>query len=78
MRHKKYKSTKVVSTRLKPGLHIVVTIAEHASDDVSKKILKLSTYQLQIFFVKYKYLRSLQPCEDKSYGVILALKDASM
>ena len=38
---------------LKPGLHIVLTMAEHASDDASKRILKLSTNQLQIFLVKY-------------------------
>ena len=39
-----------------PGLHIVVTIAEHACDDVSKRILKLSTYQLRIVLTKYQYL----------------------
>ena len=37
---------------LKPGLYIVVTIAEHASDVAPKKILRLSIYQLQIFLVK--------------------------
>ena len=41
---------------LKPGLHIVVRVAEHASDDVLKRILKLSTYPLQIFLVKHQYL----------------------
>ena len=38
---------------VKPGLHIVVTIAEHPSDDASKRILRLSTHNLQIFLVKY-------------------------
>ena len=36
----------------KPGLHIVVRLAEHACDNVSKSILKPSTYRLQIFLVK--------------------------
>ena len=47
------------------SLHIVVTIAEHASDDAPKRILKLSTYRLQIFLVKYECLWSLQLCEDQ-------------
>ena len=34
---------------LKPGLHIVVRATEHACDDASKRILKLSTSPLQIF-----------------------------
>ena len=34
---------------VKPGLHIVVTVAEHACNDASKRILKLSIYPLQIF-----------------------------
>ena len=48
--------------KLKPGLHldIVVTIAEHDCDHVLKRVLKLSAYRLQIFLVKYEYLRSLQ------------------
>ena len=41
---------------LKPGLHMVVRIAEHACDDASKRILKLSTYRLQIFFKRDQYL----------------------
>ena len=49
---------------VKPGLHIVVIIAEHACDHVLKRVLKLSTYRLQAFLVKYEYLRSLQLCED--------------
>ena len=48
-----------------PGLYIVVTIAEHASDDAPKRILKLSTHRLQIIFVKYEYLRSIQLREDQ-------------
>ena len=40
----------------KPGLHIVVTIAEHASDVAPKKILRLSIHRWQIFLVKYEYL----------------------
>ena len=50
---------------VKPDLHIVVTIAQHACDRVLKRVLKLSTYRLQIFLVKYEYLRSLQLCEDQ-------------
>ena len=50
---------------VKPGLHIVVTIAEHASDDAPKRILKLPTHRLQIFLVKREYLPSSQLCEDK-------------
>ena len=54
------------SILVKPGLHIVVvTIAQHACDRVLNRILKLSTYRLQIFLVKYEYLRSLQPYEDQ-------------
>ena len=45
----------------KPGLHIIViTIAPNAGDRVLKSVLKLSTYRLQIFLVKYEYLQSLQ------------------
>ena len=50
---------------VKPGLHIVITIAQHACDRVLKSILKLSEYRLQIFPVNYEYLRSLQLCEDQ-------------
>ena len=48
-------------------LHKVVTIAQYACDRVLKRILKLSTYRLQMFLVKYEYLRSLQLqlCEDQ-------------
>ena len=53
--------------KFKPGFHLdkVVTIAEHACDYVPKRALKLSAYRLQIFLVKYEYLRSLQLCEDQ-------------
>ena len=44
----------------------VVTIAKHACDHVLKRILKQST--LQIFLIKYEYLRSLQLCEDQAYA----------
>ena len=47
--------------KLKSGLHIVVRVAEHACDNASKRILKPSTYRLQIFLVRDKYLRSLLP-----------------
>ena len=50
---------------LKPDLHIVVRVAEHACDDASKRILKPSTYRLQIFLVRYQYLRSLLPRGDQ-------------
>ena len=49
--------------RLKPGLHIVVTIGEHACDHVLERVLKLSAYRSEIFLVKYQYLPSLQLCE---------------
>ena len=44
---------------LKPGLHIVVRVAEHACDDASKRIFKPSTYRLQIFLVREQFLQSL-------------------
>ena len=50
---------------VKPGLHTVVTIEQHACDRVLKRILKLSTHRLQIFLVKYDNLRSLHLCEDQ-------------
>ena len=55
--------------KLKPHLHldIVITIAEHACDNVLKRVLKLSAYLFQIFLVKYEYLRSLQLLT-KAYG----------
>ena len=42
-----------------------MTIAKHACDHVLKRVLKQSAYRLQIFLVKYEYLRSLQLCEDQ-------------
>ena len=44
--------TAVVKVEMKPGLHIVVRVAEHACDDASKRILKPSTCRLQIFLVR--------------------------
>ena len=44
---------------VKIGLHILVTIAQHACDHVLKRVLKLSTYRLQILLVKYEYLPPL-------------------
>ena len=44
------------SASLNSGLHIVVRVAEHACDNALKRILKLSTYPLQIFLVKHQYL----------------------
>ena len=41
---------------VKPSLHIVVTIGEHSSDVALKRILRLSTHELQIFLVNYEYL----------------------
>ena len=52
-------------SRLKPGFHVVVTIAEHACDHVLNRVLKLLIYRSQTFLVKYKHLRSLQLCEDQ-------------
>ena len=37
----------LIST-FKHGLHIVITVAEHACDDASKRILKLSIYPVNI------------------------------
>ena len=54
-----------------PGLHIVVRIAEHACDDASKRILKLSTHRLQIFLVRAQYLRSLLPHRDQAIAAQL-------
>ena len=48
-----------------PCLHVVTIIVQHACDRVLKRVLKLSTYRLQIFLVKYEYLRLLQLCEDE-------------
>ena len=47
-----------------PYTGIVVRITKRAYDCVLKRVLKLSTYRLQIFFVKYEYLRSLELYED--------------
>ena len=51
------------ASSLKPGLHIVVTIVEHACDHVLKSVLKPLTHRLQIFLVIYEYLPSLRLCE---------------
>ena len=63
--------------KFKPGLHLkkVVTITKHACDHVLKRVLKQSAYRLQIFLVKYEYLRSLQLCEDQ--GIRRNLKNVS-
>ena len=59
-------NTQVCSlSRLKPGLHIVVTIAEQTCDHVLKSVLKLLIYRFQTFLMKYKHLRSLQLGEDQ-------------
>ena len=50
----------------KPGLHIVVRVAEHVWDDVSKRILKPPSYLLQIFLARDQYLRSLLPHGDQA------------
>ena len=54
----------------KPGLHMVVRVAEHACDDASKRILKPSTYRLQIFLVRNQYLRSLLPHGDQGIAEV--------
>ena len=59
------------SASLKPGLHMVVRVAEHACDDALKRILKPSTNQLQIFLVRDQYLRSLLPHGDQTIAVQL-------
>ena len=55
-----------MSYQLKPGLHKVVRVAEHACDDASKRILKPLSYRLQIFLVRDQYLRSLLQDEDQA------------
>ena len=54
--HYKERENAFVKKIIKPGVHIVVTIAELACDDSSKRILKLSIYPLQISLVKHQYL----------------------
>ena len=51
---KRGKPNTLATDNLKPGLHIVVTIAEHACDHVSKRILKLSRCRSKIILVKYE------------------------
>ena len=58
---------------LKPGLHIVGRIAEHACDDASERILKLPTYRLNIFLVKYQNLWPLQRFIDQTITVQLKI-----
>ena len=58
-------------TCVKPGLHIVVRVAERACDDASKRILKTSTYRLQIFLVRDQYLRSLLQHRDQTIAGLL-------
>ena len=47
------------------GLHIVVSIAEHATDVAPKRNLRLLIHRLQKFLVKYEHLWLLQLCEDQ-------------
>ena len=56
---------------LKPGLHIVVTIAEYVCNSASKRILKLPTNRVHIFHVKDQCLCSLQRCRDQAISVQL-------
>ena len=56
---------------IKPGLHMVGRIAEHPCDDASKRILKLPTYRLKIFLVKYQNLWPLQRFRDQTIPVQL-------
>ena len=48
---------------------MVIAIAEHVFNHVLKRVLKPSTYRLQIFLVKYEYLRSSQLCEHQCVRV---------
>ena len=59
----------ISAIHFKPGLHMVVTIAEHASHDAQKRILRLS-----MLFVKYEHLRSLQRCDDQGMRMREKLK----
>ena len=52
--------------QVKPGLHIVVRVAEYAYDDASKRILKPLSHRLQIFLVRDQYLRSLLQYGDQA------------
>ena len=56
------REVELIST-LKPGLHIVVRVAEHA---VSKRIFKPLSYRLQTFLVRDQYLRSLLQYGDQA------------
>ena len=51
---------------IKPGLHIVVRVAEHACDYASTRIFKPSTYRMQIFLVRHQSFRSLIPYGDQA------------
>ena len=63
---------------LKPGLHMVLTIAEHASDVATKRILRLSIHRLQTFLAKYEYMQSSQLCEDQGIREKLKLDNCKM
>ena len=58
---------------LKSGLYIAVRIAEHACDDASKRILKLSEYGLKKLPVKYQNLRSFQRQGEQAVSVHLKI-----
>ena len=56
-----------------PRIHVhiqlsecTIRVAEHVCDDASKRILKPSTYRLQIFLVRDKYLRSSLPQREQA------------
>ena len=63
----------IVKPGRKPGLHIIERIAERACDNASKRILKLSTYRLKIFLVKYQNLSPLQRFTDQTISVQLKI-----
>ena len=69
-----------ILTSLKPGLHIVVMIADHACDYVSNKILRLqlhgAIYRPDSFVLMLRYRANLKAisCESKSLNRIVADK----
>ena len=52
---------------VKPGLHVVVTIAEYASDDAPKRILRLSHIDYKYFLSKINGYHHYDDMETKLY-----------
>ena len=50
--------------RVKPGLHIVITIPQHACSHVPCSEESFNAVSIPIAYISCEYLRSLQLCED--------------